>query len=205
MLRRTATPYNVNAVALACLMEALQDQEYVRNYAAEVRRNRAALERVLGELGFPYWPSQANFVLFKVGDWHKEFVRGMKEQGILVRDRSSDPGCDGCVRITVGTDEQTERLIAALRVLARGIGAPERKLTMKQGVKQTKAQKRAKPRRSEQSIGQAIGRRRSSARRPRPRSTSGLRWKVVVNTTFPPAFAFSITCSSFSPGTAASI
>jgi histidinol-phosphate aminotransferase len=124
VLRRTATPYNVNAVALACLMEALQDQDYVSSYAAEVRRNRAVLERALEELGFRYWPSQANFVLLKVGDWHKEFVRGMKEQGILVRDRSSDPGCQGCVRITVGTDEQTERLIAALRALAPQTAPP---------------------------------------------------------------------------------
>ncbi|MGE0407380.1 MAG: histidinol-phosphate transaminase, partial [Candidatus Korobacteraceae bacterium] len=118
VLRRTATPYNVNAVALACLMEALRDQDYVNNYAAEVRRNRAVLERALGELGFSYWPSRANFVLFRVGDWRNEFVRGMKEQGILVRDRSSDPGCEGCVRITVGTDAQMERLIPALRHLA---------------------------------------------------------------------------------------
>jgi len=39
----------------------------------------------------------------------------MRQSGILVRDRSSDPGCDGCVRITLGTSDQTEQLVAALR------------------------------------------------------------------------------------------
>jgi len=42
----------------------------------------------------------------------------MRQRGILVRDRSTDPGCKGCVRITIGTTEQTDRLIAALREVA---------------------------------------------------------------------------------------
>jgi histidinol-phosphate aminotransferase len=46
----------------------------------------------------------------------------MKRRGILVRDRNSDPGCDGCVRITLGTDEQTERLIGELRAAVKAIG-----------------------------------------------------------------------------------
>ena len=43
----------------------------------------------------------------------------MRERGILVRDRFSDPGCEGCVRITIGTEGQTLRLIAALQEVAR--------------------------------------------------------------------------------------
>jgi histidinol-phosphate aminotransferase len=62
-----------------------------------------------------WWPSEANFVLFRIGKRHREFVAAMRRSGILVRDRSSDPGCDGCVRITLGTSDQTEQLVAALR------------------------------------------------------------------------------------------
>jgi histidinol-phosphate aminotransferase len=47
MVRRSASPYNVNAVALAVLPEALRDQEYVKNYVAEVQRGRGLLEREL--------------------------------------------------------------------------------------------------------------------------------------------------------------
>ena len=57
MVRRVASPYNVNAVALAALPEALKDQEYVEHYVAEVQRGRAMLERELSNLGLQYWPA----------------------------------------------------------------------------------------------------------------------------------------------------
>jgi len=115
MVRRVSSPYNVNAVALACLPEALADQEYVRQYVAEVRQGREQLQQELRSLKLRFWPSQANFVLVHIGERHDAFVNVMRDRGILVRDRSRDPGCDGCVRISVGSNAQTEQLIAALR------------------------------------------------------------------------------------------
>jgi histidinol-phosphate aminotransferase len=116
-LRRTASPYNVNAIALACLPEALADQEYIRRYVGEVCKSRARLEHALHEAGIVFWPSHANFVLMRTGATRDDagaFVEEMRRQGILVRDRSRDPGCAGCVRITLGTPEHTDRLLAAL-------------------------------------------------------------------------------------------
>jgi histidinol-phosphate aminotransferase len=122
MVRRVASPYSVNAVALAVLPTALEDQEYVGRYVAEVRGNRERLQRELGNLGLHYWPSHANFVLVRIGPAHEEFVRALRDRGILVRDRSSDPGCQGCVRLTVGTDEHTQTLISALREVVEPLG-----------------------------------------------------------------------------------
>jgi histidinol-phosphate aminotransferase len=127
MVRRVSSPYNVNAVALACLPEAIADEEYVRQYTAEVRQGRERLEQELRSLKLRFWPSQANFVLVHIGERHDAFVRAMRERGILVRDRSRDPGCDGCVRISVGSNAQTERLIVALReavAVAAATGVP---------------------------------------------------------------------------------
>ena len=115
MVRRVSSPYSVNAVALLALPAALADGGYVANYATQVRAGRARLERELTQAGITWWPSEANFVLMRIGEWHREFVVAMRRRGILVRDRSSDPGCEGCVRITIGTTEQTERLLVALR------------------------------------------------------------------------------------------
>src|SRR5438270_4021251 len=98
MVRRAASPYNVNAVALAVLPEALRDQEYVKNYAAEVQHGRGVLEQELRTLGLRYWPSRANFVLVRVGTGHADFVQALRTRGMLVRDRNSDHGCEGCVR-----------------------------------------------------------------------------------------------------------
>lgn len=115
MVRRVASPYNVNGIALAILPEALRDQEYVRRYAAEVHRGRALLEQELEALGLRYWPSRANFVLVRIGAARLEFIQALRTRGILVRDRNSDPGCEGCVRLTVGSYEHTRILIGAIR------------------------------------------------------------------------------------------
>ena len=111
MLRRASSPYNLNSVALACLPEALADREFVSRYAGEVRQGRARLESELRERGIKHWPSHANFVLMHLGEANTPFIRAMRERGILVRDRSRDPGCDRCVRITLGTTEQNECLM----------------------------------------------------------------------------------------------
>jgi len=122
MVRRVASPYNVNAVALAVLPEALRDQEFVEHYVAEVRRGRMELERELAALGLHYRPSRANFVLVRIGDAHAEFIKELRVRGILVRDRSNDPGCEGCVRLTVGSSEHTRTLIHALREVVEKLG-----------------------------------------------------------------------------------
>ena len=121
-VRRVASPYNVNAAALAILPDALQDQEYVSRYVAQVLSNRDKLQQQLGNLGLHYWPSHANFVLVRIGSAHAEFVQAMRDRGILIRDRHSDPGCDGCVRLTVGTDEHTQTLIGAVRHVVDQLG-----------------------------------------------------------------------------------
>src|SRR6266849_1867125 len=90
MVRRMASPYNVNAAALAVLPEALQDQEYVDRYVAQVLSNREKLQQELGNLGLRYWPSHANFVLVRIGSAHAEFVEALRNRGILVRRASTN-------------------------------------------------------------------------------------------------------------------
>jgi histidinol-phosphate aminotransferase len=117
-VRLACSPYNVNAVALACLPTAIKDREYVQHYVGEVLQSRARLEMFLQEQEIQFWPSQANFVLFRVGATAgdaRAFAERIRERGILVRDRSSDYACEGCVRITLGTCLQTDRLLDALR------------------------------------------------------------------------------------------
>jgi histidinol-phosphate aminotransferase len=122
MVRRVASPYSVNVAALAILPAALHDQEYVNRYVAEVRRNRERLQLELGSLALRYWPSHANFVLVHIGLAHAEFVEELRARGVLVRDRHFDPGCAGCVRLTVGSDEHTQTLMLAVREVVTKIG-----------------------------------------------------------------------------------
>ena len=113
-MRRVLSPYSVNSIALACLPPALEDTAYVDWYVDEVLTARADFEAALDAVGVRRWPSSANFVLVDIGARHAEFVRLMRDAGVLVRDRSSDPGCDGRVRVTIGTREQMKQAIAAL-------------------------------------------------------------------------------------------
>ncbi|MGA8150116.1 MAG: histidinol-phosphate transaminase [Terriglobales bacterium] len=127
-IRKVSSPYSVNAVALACLPAALADQDYVRNYVEQVCRGRDQLQQALSELRIPFWPSRANFVLTRLGTLSAPFISGMRKRGILVRDRSSDFGCEGCVRITLGTLAQTEPLLVALRQTVEEIRVEEANL-----------------------------------------------------------------------------
>jgi histidinol-phosphate aminotransferase len=113
-VRRVLSPYSVNSVALACLPAALQDMAYTDWYVKEVLAARAEFEAALDAVKVRRWPSRANFILVEIGAQHAEFVRLMRTAGVLVRDRSSDPGCDGRVRITIGTREQMREAVVAL-------------------------------------------------------------------------------------------
>jgi histidinol-phosphate aminotransferase len=122
MLRRVASPYNVNGIALTCLPGALDDREYIAGYIAQVLEGRNQLERFYREHNIHHWPSQANFVLAYFGEYRVAFVEQMRQRGILVRDRNSDPGCEGCVRITLGNRLQTQRLLRELPEAFASIG-----------------------------------------------------------------------------------
>jgi len=113
-VRRVLSPYSVNSLALACLPPALEDTAYLDWYVGEVLTARTEFEAALDQAGVRRWPSRANFVLVDIGKQHAEFSRLMRAAGVLVRDRSSDPGCDGRLRITIGTREQMRQAALAL-------------------------------------------------------------------------------------------
>ena len=113
-VRKTGSPYNVNGVALACLPAAIADDEYIAWYTEQVRVGRERMMNGLRKLGVPFFFSHANFVLMNIGPKHKALVETMHTRGVLLRDRSTDPGCDGFVRITIGLEEHVTRGLDAL-------------------------------------------------------------------------------------------
>jgi len=126
MIRRASSPYNLNSVALACLPDALADQAYVRDYVSQALEGRRELEAELRAWGVRCWPSRANFVLTYLGNKCKPFIRDMRTRGILVRDRSSDHGCQDCVRITVGTRRHNQQMLTSLREVFAALGLQQK-------------------------------------------------------------------------------
>jgi histidinol-phosphate aminotransferase len=121
-VRKVSSPYNVNGVALDCLPVALADEAYVAWYASQVRAGLMRMMDGLRALGVDFFLSHANFVLMKIGTKHAELVKAMRARGVLLRDRSTDPGCDGYVRITVGVEEHVTQGLAALKESLKEIG-----------------------------------------------------------------------------------
>jgi histidinol-phosphate aminotransferase len=121
-LRTVISPYSVNSLALACLPAALDDDAYLQWYVGEVKAARTKMVEDLRQMGVPQWPTEANFVLVKIGPKHAEFVQAMRRRGVLTRDRSKDQGCAGCVRLTVGTQVQMKQAMAAMAEALHEIG-----------------------------------------------------------------------------------
>jgi histidinol-phosphate aminotransferase len=111
-LRRMASPFNINAFAMECLAEALADREFVAAYVAQVRDSREWLHQQLEQLQFKCWRSQANFLLCRMGEAKKAILEALRARGIALRDR---PDCEGCVRITIGKQQEMERLVMELK------------------------------------------------------------------------------------------
>jgi histidinol-phosphate aminotransferase len=111
-LHKAQSPYSVNSLAVLAAQEAIRDRRYIESYVAEVLAARELLVMSLEKMGVPYVPSSANFILVNAGRRALEVRDYLRGKGILVRDRSYE--VPGHVRITVGTREQTRRLLAAL-------------------------------------------------------------------------------------------
>jgi histidinol-phosphate aminotransferase len=114
-LHKAQSPYSVNSLAVIAAQAAVEDTGYVQTYVAEVLAARELLCVGLEKLGISYVPSSANFVLARFGERAIAVRDRLREQAILVRDRSYE--APGCVRITVGTREQTRKLLSALEAI----------------------------------------------------------------------------------------
>lgn len=113
-IRRVVPPYSLNVCAAVALCAAVDDFEYYEWYLDQVRASKALLYAALERNKVRYWPSAANFVLADFGPSAASVLEGLAARGVFVRDRSRDPACPGCIRITAGVVEHTRTCIAAL-------------------------------------------------------------------------------------------
>lgn len=112
MMRKAQSPYSVNMLAALAARVAITDRDYISSYVGEVLAARASLYEALERLGIPFYRSEGNFVLARFGARAAEMCEKLRAVGILVRDRGYE--LPGCVRVTVGTREQTARLLQEL-------------------------------------------------------------------------------------------
>ncbi len=111
--------YNVNAASCLAGAAAIEDQSYKTINAHKIVATRMRLSEALTIMGFRVWPSQANFILVRPPQGNaEELYLALKERGILVR-YFNQPKLDDKLRISIGTDEQTDCLIRTLAELIK--------------------------------------------------------------------------------------
>lgn len=107
--------YNVDAIALRLGAAAISDQAYKQAIAAKVIAAREQLSRDLQALGFRVWPSHTNFLLVKPPENRAYFLyKSLHAQQIMVR-YFNEPGLDDKLRITVGTPQQNQKMVRAIK------------------------------------------------------------------------------------------
>lgn len=117
VLNKIKYPYNVNLLTQEKAL-ALLDENRMREQLSQILLERTRLRRDLSAIPLVrrIYPTDANFLLVDVGDADKVYNR-LVEQGIIVRNRNRVTLCRGCLRITVGTPEENDKLLAALRIM----------------------------------------------------------------------------------------
>lgn len=113
---KVKAPYNINTLTTRMALKAFDNLEMVRFHITEIRKERERLARALRELPTveTVYPSQANFLLFRIRNAENVW-RTLTEQGIIIRYRGNEPGCDNCLRATIGLPDENDRLIRALQ------------------------------------------------------------------------------------------
>jgi len=115
VFNKVKPPYNINQATQELALKALEETEQVNDMIRALVTMRGQLEQQLATLPVvvKIFPSDANFLLVKVTDAAAVY-HYLLEKGIVVRDRSKVELCQGCLRITVGTEEENKELLEAL-------------------------------------------------------------------------------------------
>jgi histidinol-phosphate aminotransferase len=123
LLARMREPFSVNSAAIVAAEATLREYGAVKQYAKEIKAARELLASALIRFGVKIFPSAANFILADFGAAAPRILRKLAQRRILLRDRASDFGRTGYVRITIGTRPQMRRLIGELERFLPGKNA----------------------------------------------------------------------------------
>ncbi len=119
LLNRIKPPYNINILSQQRALEGLKNQRHIQAQVEILLSERNRVEKALESVSIveKIYPSDANFILAKVDDASLRYQQ-LIEKGIVTRNRSNQLLCSECLRFTIGTPEENDRLIEALNTLS---------------------------------------------------------------------------------------
>ena len=118
VLNKIKPPYNVNELSQKRALERLANSDIISAEIASIVMQREDLLEVLLHVSFveKIYPTEANFIFVKVDDANKRYAE-LIAKGIVIRNRTTQPLCDNCLRLTVGTELENRKLMAVLKQL----------------------------------------------------------------------------------------
>ena len=119
VLNRIKPPYNVNILTQQKAISQLEQQELTQNQVTNILKERDLLITKLESIDYisKIYPSDANFVLVEVDDANKRYDQ-LIDKGIVIRNRTTQPGCENCLRFTIGTPKENRTLIDTLKSIS---------------------------------------------------------------------------------------
>lgn len=119
VLNKIKTPYNINVLTQNKVLQYLKNQENIKKQISDIKEQRNIIYGQLLNTNFvtKIYKTDANFILCKVDNANKRYNQFL-EKGIVIRNRTNDPLCENCLRITIGTDTENQKLIQILATLS---------------------------------------------------------------------------------------
>ncbi|MCW9708672.1 histidinol-phosphate transaminase [Fodinibius salsisoli] len=119
-MMKVKAPYNVNKLTAQKALDAFERLDQIQDRVTQIKEKRTSLRKKLEPLALVkyIYPSEANFLLVKMNGDAQNIYDRLTKQDIIVRYRGNEPLCDNCLRITVGTDDENDQLISALKQLS---------------------------------------------------------------------------------------
>lgn len=118
VLNKIKPPYNVNELTQQRTLDRLENPKQIKEEISSIIAQREELLKVLNEVNFvsTIYPTEANFILIKVDNANQRYDE-LIAKGIVIRNRTTQPLCENTLRLTIGTAEENQKLIAALKSL----------------------------------------------------------------------------------------
>lgn len=116
VLNKIKPPYNVNELTQKRALTRLSEPDKIKSEIKSIIAEREKLLKVLFDIKFveKIYPTEANFILIKVDDANKRYAE-LIAKGIVIRNRTTQPLCENCLRLTIGTELENKKLMEALQ------------------------------------------------------------------------------------------
>ena len=118
LLKKVKMPYNVNVLTQRTGLKYLENEKLREQEIFEIKENRNKLSKDILKIGFvkKVYASDSNFILVKVDNANKRYDQ-LIDKELVIRNRTNEPLCENCIRITVGTPEENKLLLKSMAYL----------------------------------------------------------------------------------------